>query len=278
MIELPMISARPEMIKRARTRHRYAFTLVELLVVISIIGILIGMLLPGVQAVREASRRTSCQSKLHNIGLAILNFESSHRAFPPGATFETQHSWGSVILPYLDQRPVFDTIEFEENWSAEVVNSEVAAMDLGIFSCPSSQKLFPGKTDYCGISGSWRNAVGMQQSTLNGMLFPVVRPDQQEIRIASVTDGTSHTLMVSEGVEVLEENNGFWACGLNCFTHEDGGINAVHRPADEIVSDHPSGAVGCSCDGSVRFFGNQIDDEIIAALCTRNGGESSDAF
>lgn len=93
------------------------FTLVELLVVIAIIGILIGMLLPAVQMVREAARRTRCANNLHQIVLAIHNYESSNQRFPPGwigdeGEFTKGWAWTSKILAFLDQGNLKDEINF----------------------------------------------------------------------------------------------------------------------------------------------------------------------
>lgn len=261
----------PERYRRSRT----AFTLVELLVVISIIGILIGLLLPAVQSARETSRRMQCQSNLHNIGLALLNYESAHRRFPLGATPVKFHSWNTAILPFLEQAPLYESINQHKDWG-DASNLNFVKTNLSIFECPSSLKSFDGKTDYCGISGSWHNA--RDSGDENGMLFPALKASTQAVMLASVIDGTSHTILVAEGVTVREEGYGFWACGLNCFTHDEGGVNDPSRPEDEIVSDHFAGANAVFCDGSVRFISASIEVDVVAAICTRNGGELTGDF
>lgn len=256
-------------------RSRTAFTLVELLVVISIIGMLMGLLLPAVQAARETARRMQCQSNLHNIGLALLNYDSAHRQFPLGATSSKYHSWGTAILPFLEQAPLYESINLNKDWD-DVSNLNLVKTNLSIFECPSSLKKFDGKTDYCGISGSWRNA--KSPGSENGMLYPASKANTLGVTLPSVIDGTSHTILVSEGATVMEEGYGFWACGLNCFTHDDGGVNAPSRPQDEIVSDHFAGASAVFCDGSVRLISASVDQDVVAALCTRNGGELTGDF
>ena len=252
---------------------RRAFTLVELLVVIAIIGVLIGMLLPAVQSVREAARRVSCQNNLKNLVLGSLNFETGHQAFPHGASYRYDHSWGSKILPYLEQVAVFEELDFESAWNSPSRNLATSERKLEIFSCPSSDKSFLGKTDYCGISGSWWTTLPVPQHRHNGIYFPAVVKDAKPVQMREITDGTSNTICIAEGSEVMDINDGFWACGKNCFTHEEYGVNAPSRPADETVSDHPSGAFGAFCDGSVHFIGNEATKEMVAALCTRNGRE-----
>ena len=104
-------------------RTRCAFTLVELLVVIAIIGVLVGLLLPAVQAVREAARRMSCGNNLKQMGLAILNYESANKRLPAGMHADRAlsladvprkargHGWGLAILPYMEQSAIYDTID-----------------------------------------------------------------------------------------------------------------------------------------------------------------------
>ena len=93
-----------------------AFTLVELLVVITIIGILISLLLPAVQAAREAARRMQCQNNLKQVGLGLLNYETANGMFPPGGLTPTYywaygHSWWVRILPYVEQNNIFDSFD-----------------------------------------------------------------------------------------------------------------------------------------------------------------------
>lgn len=258
--------------------RKSGFTLVELLVTTAIIGVLIGMLMPAAQAVREAARLTLCKNNLKNLGLATLNYESAKRSFPHGATYLTEHSWGTTILPFLEQSPTFNRIDLNERWDFPGGNRETSERVLPAFVCPSSDKDFAGRTDYCGISGSWRTTVSVPKHEHNGLFFPAYAKSSKPVRLEMIVDGTSHTLLISEGSEVHEDNFGFWACGLNCFSHEEGGVNAVERPAGEIVSDHPAGANGVFCDGSVRFLHNGAGVEEISALCTRNGLEVVNEF
>jgi len=252
--------------------------LVELLVVIAIIGILIGMLLPAVQAVRESGRQASCQNKMKNLSLACLNFESAHTAFPHGSSHLHEHAWGAKILPFIEQNATHAILDFESAWDSSPKNLTTSRQRIETFSCPSSDKFYDGKTDYCGVSGSWRTSIPVPQFRHNGIFFAAVTKDARRVAISEITDGTSHTICIAEGSEVLEVNGGYWGYGANCFSHEEGGVNAVDRPADEIVSDHPSGAFGAFCDGSVRLIGQDVTKEIVAALCTRNGRETDHAF
>lgn len=263
--------------KQCHPVARVGFTLVELLVVIAIIGILIGMLLPAVQAVRESARRATCQNNLKNLSLACLNFESSRQAFPHGSSFNHEHAWGSEILPFIEQSATHEALDFESAWNSPSNNLLLSQRDLAAFICPSSNKSYAGKTDYCGISGSWRTTIPVPLPRHNGIFFAAATERTSPVSLREISDGTSNTICIAEGSERLETNGGFWGHGENCFTHE-GSVNAAGRLSNEIVSDHPSGAFGAFCDGSVRFIGNQVTAEIVAAQCTRNGQEIDQNF
>src|SRR5438128_2545572 len=107
-------------------RRSSGFTLMELLVVIAIIAVLIGLLLPAVQKVREAANRIQCGSNLKNVGLALHNFENTHGRFPPGGVVgpfppagvpnTTTHGWGPFLLPYLEQQPLADQYRWDKDY------------------------------------------------------------------------------------------------------------------------------------------------------------------
>ena len=155
---------------------RKAFTLVELLVVIAIIGILVSMLLPAVQSVREAARRTSCLNKLRQIGLATLSFETVHRAYPPARLFpklktaapyhlgKDQPSWFVRILPFVEQQPFYDQWDLSKSYEEHPV--ELVTTPLEIFFCPSRRSIDNAKaldqtqtvsvTAPCGCGGTYQ--------------------------------------------------------------------------------------------------------------------------
>ena len=141
--------------RRSAARSRAGFTLIELLVVIAIIGVLISLLLPAVQQAREASRRTLCSANLHNMGLALANYNDTYRVFPPageGTTFPfggslpftnfAQIGWMPRVLPFMEQQAAFDMINFSLAYN--VVSGEnytAFNLPLAVYLCPSAQGL-----------------------------------------------------------------------------------------------------------------------------------------
>lgn len=123
---------------KLRMRQR-GFTLVELLVVIAIIGILVGLLLPAVQAAREAARRMQCSNNLKQNALALHNYESSYKTFPPCGIQSNQMSWSVMILPFIEQTNLFDRFDFREgNWRAHGRTAAVQGVLIGSYQCPSA--------------------------------------------------------------------------------------------------------------------------------------------
>lgn len=132
------------------------FTLVELLVVIAIIGILVALLLPAVQAAREAARRTQCHSRLHNIGIAVQNYEGVNNKLPPGAHFREGSGWGAFLLPFIEEGVQFDSMQIGEDddnnfqWASPSEYGEVSELSdsfqniraaetsFSMYKCPSA--------------------------------------------------------------------------------------------------------------------------------------------
>lgn len=120
---------------------RRGFTLVELLVVIAIIGILIALLLPAVQAAREAARRSQCSNNLKQLGLAMHNYHDVHKAFPPAAwSSRNQLSWVTMILPFIEQQPLHDTVDFAAAAYSNA-NRGVGTNQIAALLCPSSKTI-----------------------------------------------------------------------------------------------------------------------------------------
>jgi prepilin-type N-terminal cleavage/methylation domain-containing protein len=255
-------------------RHRdgqRGFTLVEILVVISIIGMLIGLLLPAVQQSREAARRAQCQSNLKNQVLALHSFHDAHRQFPPGSNErrDLYHSWCTYVLPYMEQGNVYNQINLNRPWYDAFGNYLATRAVLPVFRCPSSVLDSSGDTDYGGVRGS--GATGAPFSTFfkNGVLIAVSDTSPDVVTFSSITDGASNTICIGESADRTEEEHGSWADGLNIF-FSDGMVNVARG---EFFSCHPGGVLTARADGSVVFMPSTTNEYVVGAACTRNGGE-----
>ena len=209
-------------------RKKSAFTLVELLVVIAIIGILVGLLLPAVQAAREAARRMQCSNNLKQIGLALLNYELSHKKFPIGfrdtastgnLLFDGGWSWAAALLPFIEQNSLYNSLDMRFHpygTGSDPAGQNALAMSVVLpgFRCPSDAA--PATTgnngsnangtaaiavsSYCGVlgafDGQWcqvSGGVNVRGVRNHGLL--VVNESRS---ISAVTDGTSNVLAVGE--------------------------------------------------------------------------------
>lgn len=192
--------------------RRGGFTLIELLIVIATVGILIGLLLPAVQAVREAARRTHCQNNFRQTGLATLHYESTHKSFPPSMTLDPSlanvpgsenFSWSvhGRILPYLEQANLAAEVVLNIPWDQQMA---INNLKLSVFSCPSDLRadeprdFGPNRPRLYPISqgfnfGTWFVFHFAANRGGDGVFHP-----NSYTRIAAIRDGTSQTLLASE--------------------------------------------------------------------------------
>jgi prepilin-type N-terminal cleavage/methylation domain-containing protein len=292
----------------SRRPARGGFTLVELLVVIAIIGVLVALLLPAVQAAREASRRSQCQNHLKQWALAFHNHHDVNNKFP-FFTMVTpkRHAWAPFVMPYLEQGNLVANYNMNVNWY-DAPNLAMTQINLPVFSCTSDRR-------NSNLVGLGHGIFGMQ--TASAASDNVFEPYQA--RFADITDGTSNTILMSEVIVARLDNNqgggGNWQNGdfrghvwhdstksnpshcPNIFMTIDGPNSTVPDNAlcgtipnidpkmpcvnsgtttrkNTARSRHPSGVNVSNADGSVRFVSNTINVAAWQAMGTMDGGET----
>lgn len=212
---------------------RTGFTIVELLVVITIIAMLVGFLMPAVQGARESSRRAACANNLKQLGVAIHTFHESRRQLPtsnrpPGITNAPRYSWATQVLPYIEQQNIFDEYDFSKNWSSKAAptsprtmsNFEVSAIRLALFECASTPEIttLDGDVQYwtqtppfpnweqsrCAASTNYSPIVQVE-SGLYTFLSATPPPDasgamprNMMATFDQITDGLSNTILLVE--------------------------------------------------------------------------------
>jgi prepilin-type N-terminal cleavage/methylation domain-containing protein len=293
---------------RCPTQGRKAFTLIELLVVIAIIGILIGLLLPAIQKVREAANLTRCKNNLKQISISLFNHHDIKGSFPPGYTDPTPWpqldngpgwGWAAYLLPYLEQESLYRQINFNLD-VGDPANDAIRRTFLKVFYCPSDELMKTFSIDDGGAK-SWTVAQGSYVACNgNDGVDDFTTPPHTGAfvratvgyRIADITDGLSNTFFVGDRASKLSYST--WVGGptgaLNPFLESPGNFGAEvtllmchagptgpNTPgvfdADSTSSPHLIGVPFLFGDGSVRFINNGIDPIIWMALATRAGNE-----
>ena len=289
---------------------RRGFTLVELLVVIAIIGILIALLLPAVQAAREAARRSQCSNHLKQITLAILNYESTYKTLPPASVSSNQLSWHVFVLSFMEQGPLYEKFDFTKHTDA-TPNVQLSLTRMDTYLCPSTANeddtrnlvnlvggVAPYSMHYYGIAGpDGRNTfvtpnvdykcsgTGANYGaicTQGTMGYPT------PVKLATITDGTSNTYLLGECSWTRLNRYRSWSRGLYVLSSTDTAIMSARNilyPINSRLtstefndipfgSQHPGGCQFSMVDGSVRFVSETIDQAIYLATASRDGGES----
>jgi prepilin-type N-terminal cleavage/methylation domain-containing protein/prepilin-type processing-associated H-X9-DG protein len=296
-------------------KSRRGFTLIELLVVIAIMSLLMAMLLPAIQKVREAANLMSCKSNLRQIGIAMHHYHNDYNRFPVGYYDPTiwpqldngpGWGWGAFLLPYVEADNEYKQINFNLD-VGHPANASVCRTFLKVYYCPSDENIGTFTiTD--GGSNSWTLAQcnyvacngndGVDDFTTPPHTGAFVR-GTKGYRFADIKDGVSNTFFV--GDRTMRLSYATWAGGptggLNPFLLDPGNFGAEvtllmchagdtgpNSPgvfdADSTLSPHGRGVPFLFGDGSVHFITNDIDVAIWKALATRNGGEafSNDSY
>jgi prepilin-type N-terminal cleavage/methylation domain-containing protein/prepilin-type processing-associated H-X9-DG protein len=206
------------MMRRRQPTH--AFTLVELLVVITIIAILTALLLPAVQAAREAARQSTCRNNLKQIGLALQSYHAQHGAFPEGARHHDRRNnksigWHVLVLPHMDQRPLYHRINPTPDGGAVDDGGDAV---VASYICPTAEPPTQLTTDiesanYVGVAGA---GVEREDWPVEEIICGIVAVDgvlhlRSKVRTADIGDGTSNTLAVGE--RSLYNTEEYWSLG-----------------------------------------------------------------
>ncbi|MBN2295000.1 MAG: DUF1559 domain-containing protein [Pirellulales bacterium] len=294
------------------TRKKKAFTLVELLVVIAIIGILIALLLPAVQAARAAARRISCSNNLKQWGLAMHNYESNNRVFPPGCThwasYQKRMSFVIPMWPFLELNDLYDDYNFDYSFH-DWINERVVIQQAPLYFCPEDRiGCWKGDSWAARSRGNyvvnWGYCDSRVQATPSG---DPVRPGpfgpDKYTRVSDIADGLSNTMFMAEVVQAKLDtefdfrgdfiNDDHGACCIMTVSTPNSGedtmacTNTADRtypgPCQNNNSDrvyvssrslHAGGVNVLFGDGSTRFINNDIEVETWRAIGSMSGGET----
>ena len=305
---------------------RRGFTLVELLVVIAIIGILIGLLLPAINAAREAARRNSCASKIRQLGLSVANYESAVKKMPPVGLFGGQQfadltdmhvpggdtampdttkddafSFIVQLLPYMEEKDKFETIDFTKGPFNSGGNDAVGQGRIPVLECPSFTASDGSTATTVGAAGGLArsNYNAISASSVAGLLGGTATQDGallfgKKLGNSDLVDGASKTIILAETRE--EEFAGWMSAicmslsGSNGTTDTLNGVNVdpttnPYLPNTDwasandrdwgISSQHPGIAHVAFGDNGVRPVTNDIQLAVLEALITRQGDDNS---
>jgi prepilin-type N-terminal cleavage/methylation domain-containing protein len=293
---------------------RRAFTLVELLVVIAIIGILIAMLLPAVQAAREAARRSQCSNHLKQWGLAMHNYHDIQGSLPIGMASTPRHTWVISVLPHMEQSATYNAYDQKVGfWQPPntVYGAATGLLNVQIptYFCPSNRTGYWRGDPYWRSRGNYVVNFGNTRVTGSGASAPF--GFDWSARMADLTDGLSNTLLLAEVVMAARDDQ--WDCRGDIHNDDDGAFfatvntpnsgidfcvictpsttvdpppcatapwtwprfnNSATSPAVSSRSMHPGGVQALLGDGSVRFVSSTVALNVWQAQGSSQGGES----
>jgi prepilin-type N-terminal cleavage/methylation domain-containing protein/prepilin-type processing-associated H-X9-DG protein len=285
------------MVRRGRSP---AFTLIELLVVIAIIAVLIALLMPAVQKVREHASRIKCENNLHQMSLALHSYASVNDYFPSSyvaSSLDPGWGWGAFLLPHVEQENLYRAAGVGSSTFGGGANpaqpNSLTQTALKVFRCPSDvgPDLNPIRLDfalsnYRAVAGPITYPSFIPDLDMGGVMF-----QNSKIRITDITDGTSNTLAVGECIfdETSGKRAALWAGMTGERPDPDTGVLSIwisdvmwwvddatatiNGTAPQAFSSrHIGGAYFGFCDGSVRFFREGGDVQTLKWLAGRNDG------
>jgi len=278
---------------------RSGFTLVELLVVIAIIGILVALLLPAIQAAREAARRSECSNKIKQIAVALHNYHDTHGGLPMGAANLTEGlSWHVAVLPFMEQDSVYQ--EFNSGVRHDQApNAAMRTLEMKAFLCPSGTEVraddnasyftmhYYGSMGPTGINPDTGTAYRENTAgTHGGWGQQGIFTWNASRKFRDVLDGTSNTIGIGE-ISWTDRNGNATRYRVWTRGGQSGSLMApcknFHHPINadytalfndmSMGSNHPGGAQFGLVDGSVRFVSDAIDFNAYLAAASMDGGE-----
>jgi prepilin-type N-terminal cleavage/methylation domain-containing protein len=277
-----------------------AFTLVELLVVIAIIGILVALLLPAIQAAREAARRTSCINNVMQLGIAAHNYEFNFESLPPGVTDDKgpirnepqgRHvSWLVHLLPFMEENVMYR--KFDQSAGAyAAVNAEVRAAPLHIAVCPSypgEEVIKEGTIAITTYAGCYHDVEAPIDVDNHGLMFL-----NSHVRFDEIYDGSTHTLLLAETVERPDSLG--WVSGTRATLRNTGKIeerkpqfpptapDGEEETTEQDVAEslfvggfgghHPGVFNAAFADGSTRAISENVDPAVWRLVGNRSDGQ-----
>lgn len=242
----------PPYLEFVMRQAKRGLTLIECAVVLGILLLLVALMLPAVRTAREPARRNQCLNNLKQIGLALHNYHDAHGSFPPAYTVDEEgnrlHSWRTLILPFVEEQALYDSIDLTKPWD-DPANAEALATTLPNFQCPSWE-VPEGHTTYLAVVGE-------------GFAFS----GPKGTKLEEIADGASDTLLV---IDATTEAAVHW------MSPEDADESLVQSYVDGVKTNHPGVFLAAFADGHCTAIDVETPPEVRRTMLTIAGGEEVD--